>query len=63
MNSEVTRILDEARDYPALAISPARAAEIATEVADLKRACAEATARFPREDPDAFVEALRRNSG
>ena len=58
MTNEITRILDEARDYPALAISVERAAEIALEVADLTDSLAELQGAI-----DAFVDALRRNSG
>lgn len=67
MTIDIRRILEEAREYPALDISAARAAEIAAEVADLERACAEGTARFAPVDSDtssdAFIDALRRHSG
>ena len=66
MTIDIRRILEEAREYPALDISPARATEIAAEVADLERACTEATARFASADfdtsSDAFADALRRHS-
>ena len=66
MTIDIRRILEEARAYPALDISAARAAEIAAEVADLERACTEAVARFAPVDfdtsSDAFINALRRHS-
>ena len=66
MTIAIRRILDAAREYPALDISAARAAEIAAEIADLERACTEAVARFAPVDfdtsSDAFINALRRHS-
>jgi hypothetical protein len=55
-------VLQAAREYPALAMSAARAAEIAAEIADLERACDEAVQRFGRGDADAFAAELLRHS-
>jgi len=55
-------VLQAAREYPALAISAARAAEIAAEIADLERACDEAMLRFGGMDADGFVAELLRHS-
>ena len=55
-------VLQAAREFPALAISSARAAEIAAELADLERACDEAMQRYGRGDADAFVAELLRHA-
>jgi len=55
-------VLQAAREFPALAISAPRAAEIAAEIADLERACDEAVQRFGRGDAGGFVAELLRHS-
>ncbi len=58
MTVDLDRILELARRYPALAITPERAAAIAADVAALERACDEALARFGPGDGSSFDAAL-----
>lgn len=62
MPVDAAAILAQASAYPALALSPQRASELALEVTDLELACEQALERFGPGSDAPFEQALRRNA-